>query len=173
MTTAVWAQKRRFVACAKSCVHGVASTRRTAAAAACMETHPVNIVPDSAVSLMNSFVLSALVGNFPVESSRMARWPSTGHVSHTTHTSEGCVAEDARLTSVGYGRMKPTLQQLCDDQPPVSLRASRKAYHRSTHPCEAPAPASAVLSDTNGAHVHNVYNTGDKSYNTRQGRKYD
>lgn len=40
--------------------------------------YPVKIVPDSAVSLMNSFVFNAVVGNFPIASSRMALWPSTG-----------------------------------------------------------------------------------------------
>lgn len=50
-------------------------------------TYPVNIVPDSAVSLVNSFVLSAVVGNFCMASSRMARWPSTEKEKNTKQVS--------------------------------------------------------------------------------------
>lgn len=78
----------------RTCTVSLSGARRQQPAppAACMQTYPVNIVPDSAVSLINSFVLSALVGNFPIESSRMARWPSTGDMSYMTHTSRSCVA---------------------------------------------------------------------------------
>lgn len=58
--------------------------------------YPVKMVPERAVSLINSFVLSAVVGNLPMLSSLIALCPSTSeHIDKTQRTdANSCTSKD-------------------------------------------------------------------------------